>query len=404
MILKITSCLDELCTKYPDRSVGSAGNHHATRLFRKIASELGFHVEEQAFDCLDWQDGEVILQCEKNNFNAYASSYSNGCNIVTELVEADTIEKLELLNCEGKILFLHGELTISPIMPKNFVFYNPEEHQNLIALLESKEPAAIITASGSCPELTGAIYPFPVFEDGDFDIPSVFMTDTEGNKLLPYAGQNFILKSHACRKKTKAKHIVAGKGNPNAGKIVISAHIDTKKGTPGALDNAGGVIVLLILMELLKDYDGNFQLEFVPFNGEDYYGVPSQMLYLIDNQDALDKIAMNINLDAAGLIGERTGISYYDVRDELKRKAESIFSDETHYVEAEQWYQGDHMIFVMNDVPAIAISTENIMKVLSEVAHTKKDIPGLVDPAILLDIALKLKELITALTRSNDSN
>lgn len=36
--------------------------------------------------------------------------------------------------------------------------------------------------------MMGALYPFPLFEDGDFDIPSVYMTDVEGERLAAYAG------------------------------------------------------------------------------------------------------------------------------------------------------------------------------------------------------------------------
>ena len=36
------------------------------------------------------------------------------------------------------------------------------------------------------PELVGALYPFPLFEDGDFDIPSVFMTGDEGLRLAKH--------------------------------------------------------------------------------------------------------------------------------------------------------------------------------------------------------------------------
>ncbi|MBK9392004.1 MAG: M28 family peptidase [Bacteroidetes bacterium] len=34
--------------------------------------------------------------------------------------------------------------------------------------------------------------------------------------------------------------------------MVVTAHIDAKKGTPGAIDNATGVIVLLLLSELQR--------------------------------------------------------------------------------------------------------------------------------------------------------
>ena len=43
-------------------------------------------------------------------------------------------------------------ISAEQLMPKNFVFYNPEHHQKTIALLESRKPAGIITATKRNPE------------------------------------------------------------------------------------------------------------------------------------------------------------------------------------------------------------------------------------------------------------
>ena len=74
-------------------------------------------------------------------------------------------------------------------MPKGFEFYNPEAHQRIVRLLESLRPAAILTATSKNPDLAGAVYPFPMITDGDFDIPSAYLTDREGEQLLLFSGQ-----------------------------------------------------------------------------------------------------------------------------------------------------------------------------------------------------------------------
>ncbi len=78
-------------------------------------------------------------------------------------------------------------------MPKNFVFYNPEEHQRIISVLESSGVKAIICATGRNPALAGGVYPFPLIEDGDFNIPSVYMTEDEAARILPYVGKKVFL-------------------------------------------------------------------------------------------------------------------------------------------------------------------------------------------------------------------
>ena len=76
---------------------------------------------------------------------------------------------------------------------------------------------------------------------------------------------------------------------------------------------------------------------------------------------------------------------------DLSRK---IFSAHAGIVEGEQWFQGDHMVFVQNHVPALAIISENSMEVMREIAHSAKDLPEMVDPARLVQVALILRELL----------
>ena len=134
--------------------------------------------------------------------------------------------ELERTDYAGKLLLLHGEISAEQMMPKNFVFYNPEHHQRIIALLEQKKPAAIIASTGRNPELVGALYPFPLFVDGDFDIPSVYCKEFCWESLLIAGRAEFRLKIDARRVPSSASNVVA-RLNPGAKqKIVVTAHID----------------------------------------------------------------------------------------------------------------------------------------------------------------------------------
>jgi aminopeptidase YwaD len=266
--------LHMLCHKITDRSVGSEGNRAATRYFEKISSSLGWATETQQFEAMDWIDGGASLRCGETSFQTYVSPYSLGCDVEGQLISASNVEELEQANMTGKLLLLHGEIAKEQLMPKNFEFYNPEEHQRIISLLEKGEPRAIIGTTGRNASLAGGVYPFPLIEDGDFDIPSVYMTEDEGYRLLPYTGSSVALKSISKRVPGKGCNVIAQKGKESGGRMVITAHIDAKKGTPGAIDNASGVVILLLLADLLKDHDGNKLIEIVVLNGEDYYAVP----------------------------------------------------------------------------------------------------------------------------------
>ena len=379
-----------------DRSVGSDGNRAATRYFEKIISSLGWNTETQEFEAMDWIDGGASLRCGEDSFTVFVSPYSPGCDVAGQLICVSSFEELERAKITGKILLLHGVIAKEQLMPKNFVFYNPEEHQRIISLLESGEPDAIICATGRNASLAGGVYPFPLIEDGDFDIPSVFMTEEEGNRLLLYAGRTVALKSISKRIQGKGYNVIARKGRGSNGRIVITAHIDAKKGIPGAIDNASGVVILLLLAELLKDYAGNKLIEMVALNGEDYYAVPGQMLYIKNNRDRFQEILANINIDGAGYKEGRSAFSFYGLSEDMENDIKEVIQHFDGITEGQQWVQGDHSIFIQNGVPAIAVSSQWFTDHIDsqEITHTPKDNLDIVDCHKLIEIAQALNMFI----------
>lgn len=393
---KSLSYLKKLCEEIPERCVGSEGNRMATRFFEKEISSFGWDTEMQEFDAIDWEDGGAILRSDDERFEVFVSPYSLGCAVEAQLVSASSVQELTQLEMSAKILFLYGEIAKEQLMPKNFVFYNPEEHQQIISILEKGRPKAIICATGRNAALAGGVYPFPLIEDGDFDIPSVYMTEDEGRRLLPYVGKTVELQSISKRIPGKGYNVVARKGKHLGERIVITAHIDAKKGTPGAIDNATGVVVLLLLGELLNNYEGDRLIEMVAFNGEDYYAVPGQMLYLFKNQDRFNEILLNINIDGAGYKEGKSAFSFYGLPEEIEKNANDVLSKFNGITEGVQWSQGDHSIFTQNGLPAIAVSsewfTENIDS--QEITHTPKDNIEIVDCQKVVEIAEALNILV----------
>lgn len=395
--LKSQSYLKKLCEEIPERCVGSEGNRMAACFFEKEISSFGWDTEMQEFDAIDWEDGGAILHSDSSSFKVFVSPYSLGCTVEAQLVSASRVEELAQLEISGKILFLYGEIAKEQLMPKNFVFYNPEEHQQIISLLEKGRPKAIICATGKNAALAGGVYPFPLIEDGDFDIPSVYMTEDEGNKLLPYVGKTVALKSISKRIQGKGCNVIARKGRNLNGRIVIAAHIDAKKGSPGAIDNATGVIILLLMARLLEDYCGDILIEIVAFNGEDYYAASGQMLYISKNQGKFSDIHLNITVDGAGYREGKSVFSFFGLPDELRKKAEEVMNEYNGITEGIQYPQGDHSIFVQNGCPAIAVSSKWLIDNLEsqQITHTSKDNVDIVDCHKVVEIAQALNLFIT---------
>jgi aminopeptidase YwaD len=394
---KAENYLNRLCVELPSRRVGSEGNRAATAFFAEIAAGHGFHLETQEFRCIDWVDGGASLSAGGDSFEVCASPYSLGVRVVAPMAIASTVQELERAEVEGKVLLMRGELTREQLMPVNFPFYKPDEHQRIIRLLQAKKPAAIAAATTRNPELAGAVYPFPLIEDGDFDIPSVYTTAEEGARLATHAGQMVSIESRAGRIPSWGWNVVARRPAEARRRVVLCAHIDAKPCTPGALDNAAGVTVLLLLAGLLKDFEGGLAVELVAMNGEDYYAAPGELSYLEQNREKLGDIILSANLDAPGYQKGDSAYSLYGCPDEIARTVRQVFSARRKIHEGEPWYQGDHMVFVQSGVPALAITSELFMEIESTVAHTTRDRPHLVDPGKLVDLALALRDLIPAL-------
>ena len=394
---KAAAYLNRLCVEIPTRRVGSDGNHAATDFFAATLASFGFETQRPDFDCIDWTQDGATLTVDGDSIEVLVSPYSLGGRASAALMVASTVEELVSADASGKILLLCGDIAKEQLMPKDFPFYNPEEHQRIVRLLETKQPQAIVAATSQDPQLAGALCPFPLIEDGDFDIPSVYMTDDEGSRLAKHAGKQVSLDIRAYRTPARGCNVVGRRGARPDRRAVVTAHIDAKDGTPGALDDGGGTVVLLLLAELLADYVGRLGIEIVAMNGEDYYSAPGEKRFVSDNAGRFDEIVLGINLDGVGYCEGSTAYSLYDCPPDIAAAIRQTFSAHGELIEGEPWFQGDHALFVLNQRPALALAPERFMDLLHTVAHTPKDSPEIVDTAKLVEIACALHDLLLRL-------
>jgi len=398
LVETIYGYLQRLCVIIKDRSPGNPGNKAATDFFEKTIASFGFKTLCPEFDCIDWEHGDVHLQANTEMFQAYVSPYTVGYSVTAPLIDVSTLDDLAISDISGKILLIHGDLAREQLMPKNFPFYNPDIHRKIIGLLEQKRPASIIAATGKNPDLVGAMYPFPLIEDGDFDIPSVYMKDIDGERLRMHSGTNIHLDFESHRIPSEGCNVIARKGPTSSPKFIICAHIDSRKYTPGALDNASGIAVLLALAELLADYSGPNEIEIIAFNGEDYYAAPGQIQYLTMNKTSLKDIKLTINIDDVAYYDGKTAYSFYGCSDTMADTIRKTLNKRDELFEGEPWYMGDHMIFVQKQIPALAITSEKMMQALAQITHTERDTIDLVDCSKVAELAYGLRDIVQELT------
>jgi aminopeptidase YwaD len=396
---KARTYLRQLCVDIPNRRLGTPGNRAATTWFADAIGALGLSTQTLEFDCLDWVGEGAGMRVNGQDFDVRGSPYALGCRVTAPLLVVTSLEELAAAESGGKILLVRGELARESLMPKNFPFYNPEEHQRIVALLEAKAPLAVVAATAWNPDLAGAVYPCPLIQDGDFLVPAAHLTVEEGARLAELDGETADLEIRSRREPARGCNVIARLG-PEAGRqVVVCAHIDTADGTPGALDNGAGVVTLLLLAELLREYDGRLGVEIVVLNGEDHYSAAGEIDYLARNQQRLPDTMLAVNLDAAGYVQGSMAYSLHGCPEELAAAIRRVFAGHPGLQEGEPWYQSDHMVFAQNGVPAMAVTSERVGEVLNLIAHTERDTPDQVDPERLVVLAMALRDLVVELER-----
>jgi aminopeptidase YwaD len=394
---KAETYLRKLCVDIPSRRVGSEGNREATDFFGRVVSSFGFEIETPSFKCMDWIAESAHLSIKGITLEVYPSPYSLGCRVKAPLEVVSSMDELEKAEISDRVVLLRGDLTKEQIMPKNFPFYNPDHHKRIIQTLEKKHPLAILTATSRDLEMVGSQYPFPLFEDGDFDIPSVYLTEEEGDRLAEHVGEEVDLESVTQRIPARGWNVIARKGDSSNRRVVLFAHIDARMGSPGASDNASGVIVLLLLAELLSDFSGDLEIEVVAMNGEDYYSNPGEQQYLKLNEGRFDEILLGINVDDVGYFKGDVAYSLYDCPPDLEHSIREVFSSYEGIVEGEPWYAGDHSLFLLKKRPALALTSDLIRELMAEITHTPKDTPEILETSKLVQVAHALRDLLLTL-------
>ncbi len=400
----IEGFLQDLCLNIGERPTGSKNNRLAQEYLGRILQRQGYQVEYQEFDCIDWHWSSISLHLGDQSLPAFVAPYSQPCDIHAPFELIGSLEQLASADLADKIAVVYGDLTREPLLPKNFPFGKPAEHQRIIHLLEEKSPKAVITASKE----ENQQGPTPIIEDGDFDIPCAMLSNVGAQPLFARASQPLTLKIESSRKDVRAANVIARSVSPassssaKAGgrkKIVLSAHLDTKPGTPGALDNASGLATLLYVAELMQYKRDEFALELVCFNGEDHYSNAGEVAYLERYQSGFQNILFNINCDGLGYKQGKIGLAYHSCPAELVSICERLRQDYQLIRLIDPWPQGDHMIFVMHNVPAFSFTSVEAGSVPAKIIHTMLDTIDLLDAESILSTAMFIKQLIEAAFR-----
>lgn len=384
----ISKHLHELCCKIGSRPLGTLNNHKAEAYIAGVFKELGLQVDMQEYACKSWEYKEAEFFFEDENIPAVVNTYSNSCDVKAAFRAAGNVFELENGDFKDKVAVIYGELTQAPLAAKSNNIYNPEEHKRIVGLLEIKKPLAVIAVSHR------ATNPVPIIEDWDFEIPSITISTIDGMRLLENPEGELKLKIRSEFEVSHAANIVGkycknGKvyGKSGKAKLVLCAHLDTKYGTVGASDNASGVAVLLTVAELLRneslltkclsvgrseeklsEENLPIDIEFVAFNGEEYYAL-GEILYTEKNLQNFENMVAAINFDSVGNYSSTSNIAFFECSEKLIEGAISLKGKYSGIIRVDPWPAGDHTFFWTKKVPSIAISSTGT----SNLFHTVDD-------------------------------
>jgi aminopeptidase YwaD len=305
----------------------------------------------------------------------------------------ESLAELERMDQSDSILILAGNLATTPLMPKNYPFYYPDEHKYIIELLEAKAPLAIIALTGRHPMC--GLAPFPLFEDGNFRIPAAYASRTTLPDWQEHLGENVMLKIDSQMIPAKGRQLVASKtGTGTKDRVVVGAHMDTKYQTLGALDNAVGVAVLLEAAKELMLTE--FSVDVVPFNGEEYFAASGELAYVNYLKQRTDAIRLMINIDSPCFKGSPNAVSCYNLSGQDKDIVSRTLAEFPAMVAGEPWHAGDHAVFSFTGTPCIAVSTSDFKRALA-LTHTRQDTLEVINLDEIIPVADAVVQFVRAI-------
>jgi len=172
--------------------------------------------------------------------------------------------------------------------------------------------------------------------------------------------------------------------------------MDTKYNTPGALDNAAGVAVLLQTAELLDS--SIYDIDIVPFNSEEFYGANGELEYLKLLDSRNEKIMLMINIDSPCHKGSKSAVSCHNFHDSLLSLTDDVLTKNHKIVKGREWYAGDHVPFVFRGMPCMVVTSSDFFDGALDCTHTPKDTLHTIDFGLVSTTSQYLADVVSALS------
>ncbi len=178
--------------------------------------------------------------------------------------------------------------------------------------------------------------------------------------------------------------------------VLLGAHYDSHDVAPGAIDNAGGVAVMLEVMRLLSHIELGRSVRAVAFGAEEL-GLLGSKAYVAQHAEELDTIDLMLNLDCAGGPGAKD-LTLDDLPELCAALRPSLRSIAD--IGLANWIAGihsDHYPFMIAGVPTAGL-TGGQPYLHARFTHTAADTLDKLDPTNLQTEALRVARTVARLS------
>ena len=134
--------------------------------------------------------------------------------------------------------------------------------------------------------------------------------------------------------------------------------MDSKYNTDGALDNASGVVTMLLAAKGIES--DKYNIDIVPFNSEEYYEPKGELIYLDEIQKSGKEIKLLVNIDTVAHVGSKVAAATFNFDEKEQKRFDKVMEECENVVAGEPWYAGDHAAFAFNGTKCVLISASDL--------------------------------------------
>ena len=271
-------------------------------------AKLGYEIERQDFTVSTRTSGDIYIgdmvlaagtpaKPGKNDTVVYFTGFRPASG--TSLYLADPAKASELGDLTGKIVFFPGNFRVASGKPVSQATYDA------VKILEEKNAAGIVMMMDATTESTERYQirvSTPNFKNvGMFvDTPLLVINAMDAEKMMAYFAENKdVPVTMDVRDHVDSQNLIVTKyaAEPTDLTLYVTSHIDSVLPSPGANDNASGVVGILAMAEAFQYVETNYNIKFITFGAEEVGLQGARYFAKNMTPEEIDNAIGNYNLD-----------------------------------------------------------------------------------------------------------